>query len=132
MTDEKWQKVREIFDAALRQKDEERTAFLASVCDGDNDLRRAVESLLSSFNAADEFLEQPAIGQVASIVINDGPSLIRGQKVGHYTIIKQIGKGGMGEVYSAEDTRLNREVAVKVLPARIANDVNRLQRFEQE
>jgi serine/threonine protein kinase len=132
MADEKWQKVREIFDAALRQKQEERNAFLESVCDGDNDLRREVESLLSSLKSADEFLEQPAIGQVANIVINDGPSLITRQAIGPYRIIKQIGKGGMGEVYSAEDTRLNREVAIKVLPAKIANDVKRLQRFEQE
>jgi serine/threonine protein kinase len=132
MADEKWQKVREIFDAALRQDHDERKAFLESVCDGDNDLRREVESLISSFNGADEFLEQPAIGQFASIVINDGPSLVTGQTVGHYTILKQIGKGGMGEVYSAKDARLNREVAIKVLPAKIANDVKRLQRFEQE
>lgn len=132
MADEKWQKVREIFDAAMRQGSEERNAFLESVCDGDNDLRREVESLLSSFKSADEFLEQPAIGHVANIVINDGPSLITRQTIGHYTIIKQIGKGGMGEVYSAEDTRLNREVAIKVLPANIAHDVKRLQRFEQE
>ncbi len=132
MADDKWQKVREIFDAALRQKQEERSAFLESVCDGDSDLRREVESLLSSFSGADEFLEQPAIGQVAKILINDGPSLIAGQTIGHYSIVKQIGKGGMGEVYLAEDTRLNREVAIKVLPAGISNDVNRLQRFEQE
>lgn len=132
MADERWQKVREIFDAALRQKYEERTAFLDSVCDGDNDLRREVESLLSSLNSADEFLEQPAIGQIANIIANDAPSLLTRQTIGHYTIIKQIGKGGMGEVYSAEDSRLNRAVAIKVLPAKIANDVKRLERFEQE
>ena len=59
-------------------------------------------------------------------------SLSPNSTLAHYTIISKIGAGGMGEVYRARDTRLDREVAIKLLPTEVANDSDRLQRFEQE
>ncbi len=131
MAEEKWTQVKEIFDAVLRQKPEKRSEFLDEACNGDNSVRLEVESLLSSFGRADGFMEKPAIdgGTAGETVEID--ALTAGQVLGHYEIIRQIGAGGMGEVYLARDASLDRKVAVKVLSGEMATG-NHLERFIRE
>ncbi len=132
MADEKWQKVREIFDSALRQKPDERRRFVNEVCGNDKTLLAEVESLLSSLDSAESFMETPAVAKVAAVIEAETKHLERGQSFGHYEIIEQIGAGGMGEVYLAKDSRLERKAAIKVLPGNVAQDEERMQRFVRE
>ena len=101
----------------------ERDAFLRQACDGDEPLRQEVESLLGDGLASARFLERPAVEASAGLV---------GRQLGPYQILAPLGAGGMGEVYRARDTRLERDVAIKVLPKGFAADPDRLRRFEQE
>ena len=93
---------------------DERTSFLDERCDGDKELRREVESLLSFSDDAGRFLEKPAVGEVADITVSKNDKLTKGQHLGHYEIVSEIGAGGMGKVFLALDTRLNRKVALKL------------------
>jgi serine/threonine protein kinase/Tfp pilus assembly protein PilF len=132
MAAENWQRVREVFDSALRQKPDERRRFVHEACGEDKPLLAEVESLLLSLDSAESFMETPAVAQVAGVIQAEVKHLERGQNLGHYEIIKQIGEGGMGEVYLAKDTRLNRQVALKLLGTHITEDKNRASRFRQE
>lgn len=114
-----WEKAKEIFGDALKLTPDERPRFLDETCDGDAAVRREVESLLSSFDRAEVFLEKPAVGEMTAATIKKC-LFAKGQSLGHYEIIQPVGTGGMGEVYLAEDTRLNRRVALKVLSAATA------------
>ena len=124
---ERWQRVKEIFEGALERQGDERAAFLDRACDGDAEVREEVESLLRSYEVAGSFMESPAIAHA-----NLEQKLTPGQRVGHYQIVNLIGEGGMGEVYLATDTILGRRVALKVLPAFVSKDPERLRRFTQE
>ena len=132
MANEKWAQVKEVFDAALRHKPEDRAAFLDEVCAADEAVRREVESLLSSFDHAEGFMAKPVVGELAEAPTIKRNVLAKGHRLGHYEIIEQIGAGGMGEVYLAEDTQLERTVALKVLPIEVAADRERMRRFVQE
>ncbi len=132
MAHENWRQVKEIFADVLRQKPEARRQFLNAVCADDDATRREVESLLSSFDEAESFMENPAVGEVAELFVAENSQLTNGQNFGRYEIIRQIGTGGMGEVYLAQDTHLNRKVALKVLSAELTNNRTLLARFEQE
>src|SRR5215213_5079803 len=128
MNREDYQRVKQIFQSALDAAPAERAAFLDSACQDNEDLRREVERLLSSFES--DYLEEPAIIKMAEFVIGDGLAI--GQIVGHYKICEKIGAGGMGEVFLAEDARLKRKIALKILPALPGQDKERLRRFKQE
>src|SRR5690349_3626920 len=117
MQSEKWEHVKDIFDAALRRAPGERLELLDKLCGNDHDLRREVESLLSSFDTVGGFMAQPIVGEAAEAGRIQQNLLTNGQYLGHYEICEQIGAGGMGQVYLARDTRLNRLVALKILPA---------------
>ena len=91
MADEKWQKVREIFDSALRRKPEERRKFVIETCGGDKTLLAEVESLLSSLDSAESFMETPAVAKVAGVIEAETKPLERGKCFGHYEILRQIG-----------------------------------------
>ena len=108
MADEKWQKVREIFDDALRRQSEERRKFVHQACGDDKTLLAEVESLLSSLDSAENFMETPAVAKVAGIIEAETGKHKTGKCFGHYEIIEQIGAGGMGEVYLAKDKNLDR------------------------
>jgi non-specific serine/threonine protein kinase len=130
MTSERWQKIKGLFDAALEIEPEKRADFLKNACD--DELRIEIEKLLASFEDADEFMEKPAFREVASLIIEPDTKLKNGERVAHYEILRQIGEGGMGEVYLARDTRLNRQIALKALPKNLTDDQSRLQRFKLE
>jgi eukaryotic-like serine/threonine-protein kinase len=130
MSQERWQRVEELFHAGLERPREQRQAWLDGACSGDAELRQQVELLLSNEERAGSFLERPAIEDV-TITSADGGSLL-GQKFGPYIIISPIGAGGMGEVYRAHDSKLGRDVAIKTLPYEFAGDPERLARFRRE
>ena len=132
MADEKWQKVRGIFDSALRQKPDERRRFVNEVCGDDKTLIAEVESLLSSLDSADSFMETPAVAEVADVIEAEQKKLEPGKCFGHYEIIEQIGAGGMGEVYLAKDKKLDRKVAVKILNESFRQHESNLRRFIRE
>jgi serine/threonine protein kinase/tetratricopeptide (TPR) repeat protein len=132
MTPEKWQHIKELFESALERNAEDRTAFLDHACDGDESLRREVESLLASYEEGVSFMEKPAVASAAETLAGSQRESLIGQTVSHYQVIHEIGSGGMGEVYLAQDTRLGRRVALKLLPTYLSKDEDRLRRFEQE
>jgi eukaryotic-like serine/threonine-protein kinase len=129
---ENWQKVREVFDTALRQEPEERQNYLNEACGDDKNLLTEVESLFSSLAKSDEFLETPAVAHVADIIESPTNPLAPGTRFGHYELIRQIGIGGMGEVYLAKDQELDRQVAIKILNEEFSRDESNLERFVRE
>src|SRR5205085_8455622 len=132
MTPERWQRVKEIFNSALQYESAERSRFLSQACGEDQELRREVESLIRAHEEDGSFIDSPAYEVAADLLTDEQNELAIGQTFGHYEILSQLGKGGMGEVYLAQDTRLGRNVAVKLLPAIFTKDQGRLHRFEQD
>ncbi|HYR91899.1 MAG TPA: protein kinase [Terriglobia bacterium] len=132
MTPERYQKIGALFGAAKRLPPGERSGFLAQACGADEALHREVESLLGYDDQTDNFIDLPALQLSAeSLSLKPEPDL-SGRQVDHYEIVSLLGRGGMGEVYRARDSRLDREVAIKILPAAYSSDADRLRRFEQE
>jgi eukaryotic-like serine/threonine-protein kinase len=132
MKAERWQQIEELYYAALECDQEERVIFLAEACGGDDDLRQEVESLLRFDERAELFIEAPALEVAAQLRAEEQAQSWIERQLGPYLILSLLGAGGMGEVYRARDTRLDREVAVKVLPAHLAQDPEALSRFERE
>jgi Tol biopolymer transport system component/predicted Ser/Thr protein kinase len=132
ITPERWQHVKELFHSALEREPEERASFLSEASNGDEAIRREVESLLAANETDESFLNTPAYELAAEMLAEDTVGLLAGQVVGHYTILSSLGIGGMGEVYLAQDTRLGRKIALKILPTDFAKDERRVRRFEQE
>ena len=130
MSSEHWDRIKEILEQALRLAPAERQAYLDSACRTDVDLRSEVESLIASHGeAGSQFLAAAA----ADVLQMASPrALATGTKLGPYEIIELLGAGGMGEVYRARDVRLDRCVAIKILPPALSADSDRLRRFEQE
>ncbi|HET9532345.1 MAG TPA: serine/threonine-protein kinase, partial [Blastocatellia bacterium] len=132
MKPERWKRIEEIYHRARRCAADERAAFVDEACSGDEELRNEVESLLRADDEAHRFLDTPALNLAAQMIAEQQASFLAGKSISHYEIIEQIGAGGMGEVYRARDTRLNREVAIKVLPANLSQNAEALARFERE
>ena len=132
MNPERWQEVEQLYHSTLEKEVSEREAFLAGACAGDEALRREVESLLAYEGRAENFIESPALDVAAKILAEGQDSTVPGEMINQYKIISPLGAGGMGEVYLAEDTRLERRVALKFLPALFTQDTGHLRRFEQE
>src|SRR5947209_2255571 len=132
MPTERSRQIEQLYHAARERSLGERAAFLEQVCGGDDALRREVESLLGEDEGVRSFLETPALEFVKNMSgKNAGQSMI-GRQVGPYSVVSLLAKGGMGEVYRARDTQLQRDVALKLLPEIFASDSERLARFQRE
>ena len=131
MNPERWQQIESLFQSVVALPTPQRAVYLQQACQGDETLQKEVEALLAADQKAEGLtLEIP--GQVAAEMLSQIPVWQSGQTLNHYTIVSQLGAGGMGVVYLAHDIRLRRKVALKVLPAALAQDEGRLRRFEQE
>ncbi len=121
-----WERVRTVFHGALDCPRETRAAFLAKQSDGDEAVRREVESLLAAHDAAEGFLDEPVPGPTSDHdLLASTPRLAMGSRLGAFEILDLLGAGGMGEVYRARDTRLDRFVAIKVISSELAIDAAR-------
>jgi serine/threonine protein kinase len=132
MTPEHWQQINDLYHASLEREPAARNAFVAQACGDDNELRREVESLIASHEQAENFIEQPVFDAVARLLTAERPELLAGRHIGHYEILAELGTGGMGEVYLAQDTNLGRQVAIKLLRDRFTSEKDRVRRFQQE
>jgi eukaryotic-like serine/threonine-protein kinase len=129
---ERWNQIEDLYHAALEREAGARAAFLFEACAGDEGLRREVASLLAYDGEPASFIEAPVLQVAArelSFATEPGPAPAQ---IGAYEILSPLGRGGMGEVWLAHDTRLGRKAAVKLLPAEFTTDAERVRRFEQE
>ncbi len=129
-------RIAQVYDQAMKQSEGERPAFLAQACAGDEDMRREVEKLISFDRKAGSFMDSPALDVAARALARKAErgdeADFLGQTILHYRVVEKIGEGGMGIIYKALDTHLNRPVAIKVLPAEMVTGVERRHRFVQE
>ncbi len=132
MTPERWQQVEEVLQAALDRSPHERLSFLNEACSDDEELRQETSSLVDAYDEAGDFIEAPAIAHDAHVLLSNHEQNNIGREIGPYRIVERLGAGGMGEVYLAQDRRLDRPVALKILPAYFVSDEARLRRFQRE
>ncbi len=136
MNPERWQQIKRLYNSALEFESKPREAFLEEACAGDESLRREIDLLLARRPEAEGLFEAPAMELAAQALARDRsaePSAdLTGSTLLHYSVTRKIGAGGMGEVYQARDLKLNRQVALKILPDSFAHDSERLARFDRE
>ena len=132
MTPERWRQITDLFHAALERDPRDRPAFVSTAAGPDDDLLREVLTLLDSHERTATFLEQPAWGVAASLILDDDGDSLAGKTLGAYRVREEIGRGGMGVVYVAEDLRLGRTVALKALTPAFTRDPVRRERLRLE
>src|SRR5512135_1505256 len=136
MNPERWRQIKRLYNSALELEPDRREAFLREACAGDNSLRTEIERLLAQKTEAEDLLGKPALEVAARALAQDRKDKPQPDYVGrsllHYRITDKIGEGGMGVVYRAQDTHLNRPAAIKVLPEVFAEDAEKMARFERE
>jgi len=123
MTPERWQRVKELFEQVAEREPADQPALLQKACGDDATLRLEVESLLAEEGRASDFMKDPVTGAYEPL---------SGKVILHYKVMEKLGEGGMGVVYKARDSRLDRFVALKVLPLGMMADPERKRRFAQE
>jgi serine/threonine protein kinase/Tol biopolymer transport system component len=141
MERDRWKRIEQLYYAALERGPDARESFLDEACAGDEDMRREVAGLIACDVPNDSFIQSPAI-EIAAKALAAEPLIeastksikapIAGSQIGAYQLLSPLGRGGMGEVHLALDTRLRRKVAIKLLPAEFTADIGRVRRFEQE
>ena len=145
MANERWQKIEEVFEKAVELSKNEREKFLNSVCNGDDELRREVEMLIAADSAAEEFIEEPIVGNhtlsnflsqssfLAENIEDSVPPHFIGKRVGAYRLIRELGRGGMGAVFLAQraDDEFKKWVAIKLIKRGMDTDFI-LKRFRNE
>src|SRR5262245_22216009 len=132
MTPERWKKLDALFHEALDLQGEARAAHLAKVCGDDEQLREEAEGLIAAHEREGSFIDSPIFAETEGLTddaCNESPV---GRRIGPYQVVSQLGQGGMGKVFLAEDTRLERKVALKILPATFIQNLDRVRRFERE
>lgn len=122
MKAEDWERIESLFHAARPLAPEARGVYLDGACSGDSVLRAEVESLLAACGGRERFMEEPAFDLGLKVLAGAAADSLAGRRIGPYQILTQLGRGGMGEVYLAEDTRLGRRVALKFLSAKLVDD----------
>jgi eukaryotic-like serine/threonine-protein kinase len=143
MNPKRWQQIERLYHEALARDAAERPEFLRRACSGDDEVRQEVESLLSQSAPSEQLLDSggPALhdrrlraddAAHRASADTDPVATLAGRTIGPYRLQSLIGAGGMGEVYRARDTRLGRDVAIKILSQKFAADPDRLARFERE
>ncbi|HKU72584.1 MAG TPA: protein kinase [Pyrinomonadaceae bacterium] len=131
METERWHQIEKLFYSALEIEMSEREEFLKIACEGDAELFQEVQSLLVAHEQPGSFMGNSAFG-LGMQMLKDEQNELQRSTLGHYKIIERIGSGGMGEVFLAEDSRLCRRVAIKLLPRSFLEDPTRIYRFQQE
>lgn len=133
MDPERLSQIEDLYHAALELPPGERESFIHNSCGEDDELRREIESLLAVKRASNNFFENPPLSLAAEMFADkEKLSNLAGKEISHYRIIKLLGSGGMGEVYLAEDTKLRRQIALKVVKAQFETDLERIERFKKE
>jgi predicted Ser/Thr protein kinase len=135
MNSVEWSKITELFEAALARPLDQRALFLEGACGGDRSILRRVEEMLAADAQEDLLMDRPAY-QASTVLastlnLNDVAQSFDGDVIGDYRLIKELGRGGMGTVYLAQDTRLGRQAALKLLPFRF-NSPERVRRLQRE
>ena len=130
MNPDRWHQIADVYDAAIERERAARGPFLSEACRDDSDLRREVESLLAQEHKP--LVVDHEMLAVAAVVLEGVSRLQPGTAVGSYRVDAFIGAGGMGEVYRARDVKLNRDIALKVLPESLTRDPDRVARFTRE
>src|ERR1041385_7407656 len=132
MTPERWKQIDELFQAVIEQPPPARSALLDEACGDDKDLRDEIGSLISLEKQAESFLEVPAFEASWALVCATAFTSMSGQVIGPYKIERPLGVGGMGEVYLAEHTKLEKKVAIKFLPPYLQTDEGAKRRLLRE
>jgi serine/threonine protein kinase len=135
MTEDRWRRIDGLYHAARLLKESARASFLAAATEGDEELRHEVESLLVSGASSPGFLDEPVQTAGAAALLSD--AALSGRRIGTYSVHERIGAGGMGQVYRAHDSKLRRDVALKVIAADLIGDneqqrQDHLRRFRHE
>ena len=118
----RWRQLESLYNKALEMDESRRASFLLEACGDDDGLRRELEALLAREPQVGSFLEKPALREIApDFNVDEGGHLPPGAKIGSYRVETPIGEGGMGTVYRAQDTKLNRPVAIKFLSDDLAD-----------
>ncbi len=133
MTPERLRQIEELYHSALELLPDDRGAFIEKSCGADEELRRELETLLAVKRTSNDFFDQPPLSLAAEMLAeSEKRSDLAGKEISHYKIIRLLGAGGMGEVYLAEDTKLHRRIALKIVTAKFESDVERIERFKKE
>jgi len=132
MKPEQWRRIENLYNQAMELEESQRASFLREVCAGDDGLQQELEALLAREPQMASFLEKPGLREIApDFAVDESGPLAPGAKIGSYRVETLISAGGMGTVYRAQDTKLNRPVAIKFLSDDLA-DAGARRRFQQE